>query len=228
MALRARRLRGNGGVGLSVEDPLSMIDHVVVYRRIAGSGDEFVETQIDPRRELAVPIDGLDAGDSIELHARAVDVHGNRVMELGSPYEPVLLEGETQVEESPGTEAVPTTAPAEPTERDGGGISPWFFGIGAALTVVAGGVLAWSSYDVSSSHDDYLADPTLEKYYEGLDLQTRTNVLIVVTSAVGAATALLAIFTDWGDDDDDEPTSRLGWDVFASPSGARAVVGGAF
>src|SRR5690606_26097359 len=135
-------------------------------------GDELARAELAAGEPLAVSIAGLASDDSIEVYAHALDAHGNRVPELGSAVEPHVLEGEAATAEQ--TTAVAASAPPT-TPAPSPGLSPWFFVTGAALTAVSAAVLSWSIVDVVESHDGYLAEPTLDKYYQGLDLQTRTN-----------------------------------------------------
>jgi hypothetical protein len=78
------------------------------------------------------------------------------------------------------------------------GISPWFFASGAIATVGLGAATIWSGLDVLSAHDSYVKNQTTAGYNDGRSRELRTNVLIGATSVVGAATCVLAIFTNWG------------------------------
>lgn len=110
---------------------------------------------------------------------------------------------EPAVVSEPEPEPLQTPAPAprqpEPPEEERSGISPAVFWIGTALTVAAGGVLAWSGLDTLSKRDDYVAHPTREGYESGTDLELRTNLLIGGTALLGTLTLAIGIFaTDWG------------------------------
>jgi hypothetical protein len=73
------------------------------------------------------------------------------------------------------------------------------FFAGAVATVTAGGILIWSGIDTLSARDAYVALPTEAGYLDGASRETRTNVLIVTTAVLGAATATAGFFfTDWG------------------------------
>ncbi|MCC6214319.1 MAG: hypothetical protein IT376_05590 [Polyangiaceae bacterium] len=113
------------------------------------------------------------------------------------------------------TEAKPSAArPAagEPSRsrRDagdaGGGLPPGVFWAGVGLTVVAGGITAWSGID---TQNDPGADTVRERcaglgtncpeYQRGVEKQDRTNLLAIVTGGVGALTLVIGLFaTDWG------------------------------
>ena len=93
-----------------------------------------------------------------------------------------------------------TTTPVD----EGGGLPPAFFFTGLALTVVAGGVLAWSGFDTLEARDDYVDNPTRDKLENGRDLEQRTNILIGATAGLGAVTILLLALTDFSGDPEAE------------------------
>lgn len=84
-----------------------------------------------------------------------------------------------------------------PRERPLGRLSPVYFAVGAVATAGLVVTTAWSGADVRDQHRDYQAAPTSDDYDAGISAQRRTNVLIGVTAVVGAATVVLAVFTDW-------------------------------
>jgi len=104
-----------------------------------------------------------------------------------------------------------TTAGAGPGQDHGvqdkpHGMSPVVFFIGLGTTAALGGVTIWSGID-TKKHPGVAAvqdacsnnKPNCQSLYdEGRSRQTRTNVLIGVTSAVGVATAVIGGFlTNW-------------------------------
>jgi hypothetical protein len=216
----ARRLRGSRGIAVTLSDPLSMGARMVAFTRIGGAAGELSPTELPAGAEHVIPIEGLTDEDAVELYVRVLDAHGNRLIELGSAIEPRVFRGESASEIA----EVVAPSPATPPPASGG-VTPWLFGVGVALTLASGAVLAWSIVDVLDSHSDYLSAPTLEKYYYGLDLQTRTNILIGTTAALGLATVVLAIFTDWGGS---PAESALAFDVLASPELTGASLRGRF
>jgi hypothetical protein len=78
---------------------------------------------------------------------------------------------------------------------------PVFF-TGLGLTLVFGSVLVWSGMDTNSALNDFETNPTQKGYDEGLSKEVRTNVFIGLTAAFGAATGVVAIFTEWSIDDE--------------------------
>jgi len=95
----------------------------------------------------------------------------------------------------------------------GGGITPVVFIVAASLTAVVGGVLIWSGIDTLTANDNYVAAADADRpiadveslYGSAMDAQTRTNVLVGVTSALAVTSLVLVFFTDWGGGD--EPAS---------------------
>jgi hypothetical protein len=76
--------------------------------------------------------------------------------------------------------------------------SRWTFIGVATATAVAGGLALWSGLDTLSARDRYVAQPTKERYDDGVSRQTRTNLLIGGASVLGAATLGLGLFaTRW-------------------------------
>jgi hypothetical protein len=104
--------------------------------------------------------------------------------------------------------AAPSSGTASPTQDTGtkpshGGWSPIVFWTGVGLTAVAGGVTVWSGLDTINNPGadwvkEHCADTDCPEYKDGVQKQTRTNILIGVTGVLGAATILVgALATDW-------------------------------
>ncbi|MAT26328.1 MAG: hypothetical protein CMN29_15420 [Sandaracinus sp.] len=149
-----------------------------------------------------------------EAHA-IVAYFGNARVERearGESGAQVLLEIETPE----GAEVAPDESEAQARatarrrreeEEDEGGIQvlgPGLFWTSAAATVGLGALTLWSGLDTLSGVDAYEATPTLERLQNGQDKERRTNLLIGFTAAFAATTAVLAIFTDFAGDDEDE------------------------
>jgi hypothetical protein len=106
----------------------------------------------------------------------------------------------------------PGTVVAAQGEGDSG-MGPGVFYTGLGLTVASGAVLAWSGANTLKGVDAYEASPTEERLSAGQSKELRTNILIGVTGGLAAATALIAVFTDFSGDDEDsqgiQPTVGL-------------------
>jgi hypothetical protein len=94
-----------------------------------------------------------------------------------------------------------------------GGLPPMAFYIGLATTAVLGGVTTWSGIDTLNNPGTAKIDECKAQamagvscdwqalQQEGLAHQTRTNVLLGVTSVVAVTTGVIALFfTNWGGD----------------------------
>jgi tetratricopeptide (TPR) repeat protein len=107
-----------------------------------------------------------------------------------------------------------------PEEDDGGGLHAGVALGLAGATLVVGGLIVWSGLNAVSRNDDFEAEVLFD---DVVGAEIRTNALIGVAAALGAATVVIAIFTDWsfgGDSDDDEG------DVQATPTASFSRDGG--
>ena len=121
--------------------------------------------------------------------------------------------------------------PPPSDELDDGGASPALAITGIALTAVLGGVTIWSGIDTLTARDAYVAAPTRQAFDDGTGRELRTNVLVVSTGVVGAATLVTALlFTDWGGDNvTDERSAAAGQPiVWCHPNGAGIGWRGSF
>jgi hypothetical protein len=97
--------------------------------------------------------------------------------------------------------ALPAPAPAEVTRDEGvktgrHGLPPVVVWIGAGATAVATGITVWSAVDTEQARSHYNGTP--QALDDGLDKERRTNVLVVVSSGLGAFTLLSTLlFVDW-------------------------------
>ncbi len=120
---------------------------------------------------------------------------------------------------APATPAPATSAAHEraPTEEHHG-LTPVVAIVGGVLTLGAAGFTVWSGVDTLHQKDSFDQSRTQANLDDGHAKQTRTNIGIVVTSVLGAATAVTAIFfTDWG--------SHEGRTARARPGSPRVGVG---
>jgi len=118
---------------------------------------------------------------------------------------------EAPAKEPEATEPDPVvTAPAPPPQADrgpkqGGGLPPIVFWVGASVTTAVGGATIWSGLDtVNNPGTDRVqaeceaGDEQCPLYQEGRKKQLRTNILIGATGLLGVATALVGVLaTDW-------------------------------
>ncbi len=86
----------------------------------------------------------------------------------------------------------------EPEEDKGISVIPaWATLAMMGATVGVAGVAIWSGIDTNNAKAAYDANPTLPGYEDGLERETRTNILIGVAAGTLGVTVLMAVFTDW-------------------------------
>jgi hypothetical protein len=125
--------------------------------------------------------------------------------------------------------AVDATPPPV-ADDSSGGISPWWFAAGCAVTATLGVVTIVHGLAAGSAHDDFDAAngradrATLEALAaDGESLDTRTNVFLALTAVAGAGTAALGIFAvDWSGDAPGEAS------LVPGPDGFRLRAAGTF
>ncbi len=103
--------------------------------------------------------------------------------------------------------------------EDDGGLSPGLFWTGVAATGAAGAGLVVAGSMARAGVDEYEADPTPERLEAGQRKERWTNALIGVTGGFAAATAVIAIFTDFGGDDEGEDSQAIAPMVSPTPGG---------
>ncbi len=88
--------------------------------------------------------------------------------------------------------------PPPPAEKPRSGLSPTIVFVGGGLTAVAGGFLIWSSIDTLDQKKAFLANPSQQNLDTGRSDETRTNILVGATAALGLLTGVAAVFlVDW-------------------------------
>ncbi len=129
-------------------------------------------------------------------------------------------------EPEPEPEPEPVTPEPEPIVQpaEGGGGVPLAVTItGLVITAGLGGVLIWSGVDALDGVPAYEANPTAEGLADGRSREERTNWLIAGTAVAGAATVILAIFTDWGGGDGNAEDTAVTATLDLGPD--RAILG---
>ncbi|MEZ4389499.1 MAG: hypothetical protein R3A48_00275 [Polyangiales bacterium] len=152
-------------------------------------GSRTLEASWGPGRSRSSPVEAT-AGAQVTLI-------------LEAPPEPAPTPAPEPAPEPPPAVAAPTPTPVAPPPAveapppAARPLSPWVFGVLLGATAVTGGTLLWSGVDTLSARDTYVAQPTEQRYLDGVGLQTRTNALLATTATLAAATALTAGFTEW-------------------------------
>ena len=146
---------------------------------------------VDQQRWVKAGAHALEIRAEATVTRHTVTIEGGKSLDFHEPSAgppPTLPPAATPIEAPRAPTKAPATEPIAPR-----GISPAWFWIGAGLTAASGGVLIWSGVDTLGQHDDFQNRRTLDPA-SGQAAQTRTNVLVGVTSALGVATAALGIF----------------------------------
>ena len=118
--------------------------------------------------------------------------------------------------------------PAAPPASSSG-VPPAAFITVGALTLVAGGVLAWSTVDMYDGVPAYRANPTEAALQDGQGRELRTDIMWGVTGALAATTVVLAIVTDWGGASSERADGATPTVSFMGlPGGGGLVVDGSF
>ena len=241
-AIDAHQNAGNllraGTLALRLEDlDPSDEDRALAERVVAEAAPRFVMVEIDCDG-CEVDIDGALLGHSrvfveADTSHRATAIFGTgqrtETFEAGA--------GETtrlEFTAPPPTVADSPTTGATPAVRDdASGLPVGYFLSGLVLTLGAAGTLVWSGVDTLNDADRYedaIARGDLEdaqrRLDEGEKEERRTNALIGVTAGLGAATVLLAIFTDW--QGDEEANAGVRASVAPTMRGAAFVLEGSF
>jgi hypothetical protein len=168
--------------GLVVSEPVSTRDFFVA------AGKHTVEAQWRDRPTVSRSVEGA-AGSEQTLVIEA------------PPPKPEAAAAPPPRSDAPQAAAQPASPSRSATldaKSDSGGLSPAVFWIGTGLTVVAGGLLTWSSLDTLDAADAYEKNPSQAGYDDGVELEQRTNILAGATAVLGVTTIAIGLFaTDW-------------------------------
>jgi len=155
------------------------------------------DVQIDGKTpELDVTF--VDPGDHVisgSFDGKRVE---RRVSVVAGSLEHVLLEPPPPPEPKPEKAAARPDTGHDQGKTAHGGLPPYVVYVGAGATALLAGVTVWSGIDTNKARSDFNAHPTQAGLDAGQGKQTRTNVLLGATAAVGVATAVVGLFaTDW-------------------------------
>ncbi len=178
----------NEACRLTVDGGLVSAEPVTIRDFFVGAGPHSVEAQWAGRPSLK----------------RSVEAPPGVTTSVAFEAPPPSAESPASEQPAPQAKSSPEQAPPESAQLDSksvssGGWSPAVFWVGTGLTVVAGGLLTWSSLDTLEARDAYEEEPTRDGYDDGVKLEQRTNILAGATAGLGVATILIGLFaTDWG------------------------------
>ena len=210
---------------IAVNDPLNMVAKARVVFRVAGGAEQTKDVVASERTEVA-----LVAARRIDARVAALDVHGNRLVEIGTREVPIVIIGELP----PVVVAAPVAppAPVEPTARAARPL--WLrwppYAIATAALGGATAYFAWSARSASRDLERLDADRALHTRADEKSIEDRgkrdtllTNVGLGLTSACAITAAVLWFTASRGA----EPTEAQ---VSAVPvaGGGALVLGGNF
>jgi bacteriorhodopsin len=101
-------------------------------------------------------------------------------------------------------------------------ISAGAVALGLAGAAIGTGLMA------QKLHDDYEANPTRETRADGRAMRNTTNILWGVAGAMGAASVVLAIFTQWKKPDKERSSLAPELQIGVGQGGATVSVTGRF
>lgn len=146
-------VRDGRALRLAIGDPAQMAHEVVIGVRAPGE-PAFTEIRRPTADEVVAPLpDPLASGERVEHWVRLVDVHGNHLVEIGSPHDPEVLQIRTAaavIAPIPGP-----TPPAEPSRAEPSRpiwTSPWLW-IAAGVVVVGGAIGTALALDATTERD---------------------------------------------------------------------------
>jgi hypothetical protein len=211
-----------------VSDPLSMVAKVRVVYALDGGAETSTEVVASERTEIALP-----AAPRIAARVSAVDVHGNRLVELGSIDEPIVLLGAPRPAPAPRAPAPPPPPPPAPAPEVVQVRTPlhrrwWPYAAAAVVLGGGAGYFGWSARSDLAELDRLNADSTNHSFAEAQAVEDsarknllRMNISLGVTGAFAIAAGVMYITT---------PRTRAETRVTAVPlpGGGALVLGGKF
>jgi len=210
---------------IAVNDPLNMVAKAHVVYRVAAGAEQTKDVVASERTEVA-----LSAARRIDARVAALDVHGNRLVEIGSKDVPIVIIGEPP----PAVVAAPVEkpAPAHPGAR--GEPSLWLrwppYAVATAALGGATAYFAWAARSASRDLDRVYADSAHHIRAEARSVEDRgkrdtllANVGLGLTSACAITAAVL-----WFAAPRRAETTEAQVSAVPVAGGGALVVGGAF
>jgi len=207
-----------------VSDPLDMVARARVVFSLDGAAEQAKDVVASERTEVALP-----QGSRIEARVAALDVHGNRLIELGSKDAPIVILGDpppAAVRVAPAQTLSPLVATA-PVESRPLYLRWWPY---AAATVALGGATAYFGLAARSDTNELqrIVDDPAHSPAEASAVEDRarrkvlyTNIGLGVTAAFAVTTGVLFVVA---------PGAHAEVRVTAAPmpGGGALVLGGDF
>jgi len=206
-----------------VNDPLDMVAKAHVVFSVDGGAEQTKDVTASDRTEIALP-----AGRRIEVRVAAVDVHGNRLAEVGSKDAPIVIVSEAP---PPPPEPAPVAAPTRVVVH--AAARPFYlhwmlYEAAAAVFAVGTGYFAVSTYLDKSELTQLNGESALHQFSEAKAIEDRghrdallTNIGLGMTGALAITAGVLYVM---------RPRDHVETRVTAAPTpgGGAIVFGGTF
>jgi len=209
-----------------VSDPLDMIARAHVVFTIDGGAERTKDTVASERTDITLP-----AARRIDARVAALDVHGNRLAEIGSKDAPVVILGEAPA-------PVPVAAPAPVVARPvtvvvHAAARPlylrwWPYAAATAVFSIGAGYFAWSTHTDAGDLTRLFASSAFHQFSEAKAIEDRghrdallTNIGLGATAACAIAAGVLYVTRPH-----DPLETRL--TAAPAPGGGAIVLGGTF
>jgi hypothetical protein len=207
-----------------VSDPLDMVAKAHVVFAIDGGPERTKDVPASERTDITLP-----AGRRIDARVAALDVHGNRLAEIGSKAVPIVI-----VSDAPATPVAAPVPVARPT-RVVVHAAPrplylrwWPYAAGAALVSVGAGYFAWATHTAADDLERLNAASVFHQFGEARAVEDRghrdallTNIGLGVTGALAITAGVLYLTRPR-----DHVETRLA--AVPAPGGGALVFGGNF
>jgi hypothetical protein len=208
-----------------VNDPLDMIARAHVVFTIDGGAERTKDTVASERTDITLPV-----ARRIDARVAALDVHGNRLVELGSRDAPVVILGEVPA-------PVPVAAPA-PVARPApvvvhAAVRPlylrwWPYAAAAVVFSAGAGYFAWATHTDANELTGLFTSSVFHQFGEAKAIEDRghrdallTNIALGATGACAIAAGIFYLTRPH-----DPLETRL--TAAPAPGGGAIVLGGTF
>ena len=171
-------------------DPLSMVATARVVFTVDGGAERSQDAEVGSERtEVALP-----AGRRIDARIAALDVHGNRLAEIGSRDVPVVIIGEAPpVVVAPAPAPPPRPPPVVRAAPRPVYLRWWPYAAAGALTLGATGYLALAARSATDDLDRILADSAHHRFGDATAVEDRARRDVLLTNIGLGVTGALAI-----------------------------------
>ena len=206
-----------------VSDPLNMVAAARAVFTVDGGPERTADAEASERTDIALP-----SGRRIDVRLFALDVHGNRLVEIGSREVPIVVLGDAPppvvpVAPPPRPAPVAQTVAARPLY-----LRWWPYAAAGVAALGATGYFAWSVHSDTDELDRLNADSVHHRFGEARDVEDRarrnalfTNIGLGVTGALAIAAGVLYLTTPR-----DRAETRAA--AVPLPGGGAVVLGGTF